>query len=82
MFVVLFKWLLGLKYISDIMNYCYCGDWLFWILLVFYGNVVYSLEIFNYFRWYDIVISLKCDSVCLVVRFVEYNVVVEVVFVW
>ena len=74
---VLFKRSLGLKYISDIMNYRYCGDWLFWILLASHGNVAYSPETFNYFRRYDTATSLKRDSARLAARFAEYNAVVE-----
>ena len=74
---VLFKKALGLKHISDIVDFRYCGDWLFWILLASHGNVAYRPDTFNYFRRYDTATSLIRDKKLLEARFAEYNAVVD-----
>lgn len=74
---VLFRKDLGLQHITDIMNYRFCGDWLFWILLASHGKVAYRPDTFNYFRRYATATSLKRDKKRLDARFAEYNAVVK-----
>ena len=47
----------ALKAITGLSQYKACGDWIFYTRVLHYGDIVYTAQQLNYFRWYHANIS-------------------------
>jgi len=74
---IIFKKVKGVKVIDNIINYRFCGDWLFWMLIINNAQIAYNSEILNYFRRYQNATSLKKESKIIIRRVSEYNKIIN-----
>jgi len=74
---VLFRRERAIPFMDEIGSYRYCGDWLFWILMLTHGNMAYVSRPLSYFRRYESATSLRNVRSTITHRFVEYQRVLE-----
>lgn len=51
--VIFKKSIVEASYFKSVIKYSYCGDWLFWILIIYKATICESGKVLNYFRKHD-----------------------------
>ena len=74
---VLFKRDVALNHLEEIIHYRYCGDWLFWALMVQGRQLAFVAHPLSYFRRYESATSLKNVRGKIAQRFFEYQMVIN-----